>query len=108
MTGNERTASVALERRCRETAERLTRLYGWRLDDERIAALAEAMAGAHAGDDEPGERPLEQTCCRLRFTRLYDDLDAGGPRAATALEELFQVTWPEGGEGEVRYGGYLF
>ncbi|HEY7295123.1 MAG TPA: hypothetical protein VH916_08775, partial [Dehalococcoidia bacterium] len=101
-------SGAALAARCCTVAERLTALYGWQLDAAAVAALAGDAAAALAGEPEPPDRLIEQTCCRLRFARLYAALGAGGAAADGALTELYSVRWIESETTEVRYGGYLF
>lgn len=110
MPTDENPAAIQpLPARCAAILERLCGLYGWRLDAGRAAALAGAMALAHASTEAPADRWLEQTCCRLRFADLFCDLDGGGARAEEALSELFNICWIEdGGNDAVRYSGYLF
>ena len=100
--------ALALAGRCRATAARLTLAYGWRLDPREAAALGEEVARLLAGEAEPAERLIEQTCCRLRFARLHAALTAGGAGAEEALAELYNVCWIEGETTEVRYAGFLF
>ncbi len=100
--------NAALVGRCGAVVERLTALYGWRLDEVAASAVAAATAEALAREPDPSERLIEQTCCRLRFARLHDALGRGGAAAEDALDELFSVRWFEAETTDVRYTGYLF
>ncbi len=99
---------AALAGRCRATVARLAAAYGWRLDGREADALGDEAACLLAGEAEPAERLIEQTCCRLRFARLHAALAGGGAAAEAALAELYSVCWLEGDTTEVRYGGFLF
>jgi DNA-directed RNA polymerase specialized sigma24 family protein len=101
--------SQPLDARCRAVVERLTALYGWRLDAAGRAALVRGLLEAHADDAAPVERAIEQTCCRLHFAALSAALERGGEDAGEALAELFSVRLSdESGNAVARYSGYLF
>jgi len=97
----------ALPDRCLAIVTRLAASYGWRLDEPVAQALAADVAATLADEAEPGERLLEQTCCRLRFARLHAALASGGEPAEAALEELYSVRWFEEEGTGVRYSGFL-
>src|SRR5579885_1014302 len=99
---------AALAGRCRAVMARLTAAYGWRLDGHEADALGDEAASLLAGEAEPGERQIEQTCCRLRFARLHRALADGGAASEAALAELYAVCWLEGDTTAVRYSGFLF